>query len=84
MTELNVWLGQQLARDYEVVWLPLNKSLRAFGDLDEENLLRWFQSVEGMRYSLVHDFFAAVDTPDESFPAPLNAESFPVLLRLLA
>ena len=30
----------------------------------------------------MHDFFAAVDTPDESFPAPLNAESFPINLRL--
>lgn len=35
-------------------------------------------------YSRVAAFFAAVDTANESFPAPINAESIPILLRLYA
>ena len=63
-TELNEWLGLVLAEDYEVAWLPLDKNLRAFGDLSEEKLNLWFSQVEGSMYSEVHDFFASVDTPD--------------------
>lgn len=33
-TELNEWLGTAMAQDYEIVWLPLDTNLRAFGDLD--------------------------------------------------
>lgn len=81
-TELNEWLGLVLAEDYDIAWLPLDKNLRAFGDLNVDNLNFWFNQVEGSMYSEVHDFFASVDTPDQSFPAPLNAESFPINLRL--
>ena len=81
-TGLDEWLGMAMAEDFEIVWLPLDKNLRAFGDLNEDHLNLWFNQVEGSSYSEVHDFFAAVDTPDESFPAPLNAESFPINLRL--
>lgn len=63
-TELNEWLGMALAEDYEVAWLPLNKNLRAFGDLKPDNLDIWFRQVEGSAYSDVLDFFASVDTPD--------------------
>ena len=35
MTELNEWLGLALAQDYEIVWLPLDKNLRSYGDLNE-------------------------------------------------
>ena len=34
-TELTEWLGEALAQDYEIVWLPLDKNLRSYGDLDE-------------------------------------------------
>ena len=81
-TELNDWLGMAMAEDYEIVWLPLDKNLRAFGDLNENQLNLWYNQVEGSSYSEVHDFFASVDTALKSFPAPLNAESFPINLRL--
>ena len=38
--------------------------------------------VEKSPYSSVLEFFAAIDTIDESFPAPLNAESLPINTRL--
>ena len=31
--ELNEWLGRTIAQGYDVAWLPLDKNLRAFGDL---------------------------------------------------
>mmetsp|Transcript_47796 Transcript_47796/g.63141 ORF Transcript_47796/g.63141 Transcript_47796/m.63141 type:complete len:470 (+) Transcript_47796:161-1570(+) len=82
MTELNEWLGRALAQDYEMVWLPLNEELRQKTELSEENLMSWFKSVEHSAFSSVLGFFAAVDTHDESFPAPLNAESVPINMRL--
>ena len=33
--ELNEWLGRALGQGYDVVWLPLDKNLRTFGDLDQ-------------------------------------------------
>lgn len=61
MTELNEWLGRALAQDYEIAWLPLDANLRSFGDLDEQNLFKWFKSVEHSPYSAVQEFFAAVE-----------------------
>lgn len=82
-TELNEWLGEALAADYEVAWLPLDKNLRAFGDLNEVALMKFVNDAQGnSKYSSVQNFLSAVDTADESFPAPLNAESFPINLRL--
>ena len=63
-TELNDWLGMALAQDYEIVWLPLNENLRSYGDLDEQAVQNWFHHVEGSKYSDIHAFFAAIDTPD--------------------
>ena len=80
--ELNEWLGLALAQDYEIVWLPLSKNLRSYGDLDESAVSKWFHHVEGSRYSDIHNFFAAIDTSDQGFPAPLNSESFMINLRL--
>lgn len=42
----------------------------------------WFHHVEGSKYSDIHNFFAAIDTSDQGFPAPLNSESFMINLRL--
>lgn len=81
-TELNEWLGMTLAQDYEMVWLPLNPNLRAYGDLDEDRLRNWFTVMRHSKYSDVSAFFAAIDTPDQSFPPPLNSESFMINLRL--
>ncbi len=53
MTELNEWLSRALAQDYEVAWLPLNKDLRAMGDLNDEKLFQWFKQVEHSPYSAV-------------------------------
>ena len=39
--ELNNWLGKMLADDYEIAWLPLNRNLKGFADLDEDKLLNW-------------------------------------------
>ena len=50
-TELNEWLGMRMQEDYEVVWLPMDPNLRGFGDLDEDNLINWFNQVEGSSYS---------------------------------
>lgn len=82
MTELNEWLGRGLAQDYDIVWLPLNKDLRATKNLSEPSLLSWFNLMEHSAHSPVVSFLAAFDTPDESMPAPLNAESLPINLRL--
>ena len=83
MTELNEWLGKALAQDYEMAWLPLSQQLREKADLNEDALFSWFTNVEHSSYSSVMAFFAAVDTADESFPAPLNSESVPINLRLI-
>ena len=32
--EFTEWIDQALEQDYEIVWLPLSKNLRTFGDLD--------------------------------------------------
>lgn len=81
-TELNDWLAMALEEDYEIAWLPLDQNLRTFGDLNQDHLDKWFELVHGSPYSSIHNLFAAVDTPDQSFPAPLNAESVVVNLRL--
>ena len=80
--ELNEWLSLHFEQGYEVAWLPLDRNLRAFSELNEDGVKSWFSHVNHSPYSNVHRFLAAVDTPDESFPAPLNAESFPINLRL--
>ena len=41
-TGLDEWLGMAMAEDFEVVWLPLDKKLRTFGDLNENQLNLWF------------------------------------------
>jgi hypothetical protein len=69
-------------QDFEVAWLPLNKKIRSFIDLDEKKLRNWVNHMLDSPYSRIADFFATIDTPDESFPAPLNSEAFPILLRL--
>ena len=50
---------------------------------DLNYLFDWFEEVQGREYSFTKDFFAAIDTPYHSFPAPFNAEAVPVYLRLL-
>ena len=32
---LSEWIDEHLEQDYEIVWLPLAKNLRTFGDLNE-------------------------------------------------
>lgn len=81
-TELNDWLSEAASQDYEIVWLPLDEDIRARETHDEERLNNWFKEVQGSRYSSLSSFFAAVDTPDESFPAPFNSESLPINVRL--
>ena len=81
-TELNEWLNMAVQDDFEVAWLPLNKNLRSYGDFDHDKLDLWIKEHLNLPYSRVAAFFAAVDTPDESFPAPINAESIPIILRL--
>jgi len=71
-----------LEQDFEIAWLPLNKNMRSYTEMDDEKLKNWAQHMMDSPYSRVADFFASIDTPDESFPAPLNAEAFPILLRL--
>lgn len=83
-TELSEWLSYAFSSDYDLAWLPLNKKLRAHSELDQSALENWLLRVEGSPYSRVQRFFAAIDTPDESFPPPLNAEIYPILLRLYA
>jgi len=63
-TELNEWLGKALAQDYEIAWLPLDKNLRSFGDLDEAAVSKWFHHIKKSKYSDIHAFFAAIDTAD--------------------
>jgi len=46
-TELNEWLGKALAQDFEIAWLPLDKNLRGYGDLDEDKLTNWLRHVKG-------------------------------------
>ena len=43
ITELNDWLEMTQNQDYEIVWLPLDTNLRAFGDLDETKLQNWIK-----------------------------------------
>ena len=82
LLELSDWLDTAMEYDYEVAWLPLNQNLRTFGDLNYENLARWIETVKDGTYSHVHHFFASIDTANESFPAPLNSESFGINMRL--
>ena len=82
LLELGDWLDEAMEYDYEVAWLPLNKNLRTFGDLNYENLAQWIETVKNGTYSHVHHFFASIDTADQSFPAPLNSESFGINMRL--
>lgn len=70
--------------DFEVAWLPLNKKLRSYSEFDSDKLNLWFKQHKNAPYSRVAAFFAAVDTENQSFPAPINAESVPVILRLYA
>ena len=82
LLELGDWLDEAMEYDYEVAWLPLNKNLRTFGDLNYENLAQWIETVRNGTYSHVHHFFASIDTAEQSFPAPLNSESFGINMRL--
>ena len=63
-TELYEWLGEALAQDYEIAWLPLDKNLRSYGELDEQAVRNWFHHIRNSKYSDIQAFFAAIDTPD--------------------
>lgn len=79
-TELQEWLAKAEEADYEVSWLRLKRDRE--NDLNLSNLINWFLRVEGSPYSMVREFFASVDHPEESFPPPFNTESFPINLRI--
>ena len=66
----------------DVAWLPLDPKLRSSDAFDQDKLMQWFATVEGSRYSFAKEFFAAIDTPDYSYPAPFNSQSIPVQMRL--
>ena len=67
-----------------MAWLPLNPKVRAMHDFDTDKLMDWFDSVQGSDYSFAKEFFAAVDSADEGFPAPFNSEQIPIMGRLIA
>jgi hypothetical protein len=79
-TPLKEWLSKAEEAEFEVSWLRLSREYELNFDLP--NLINWFMRVEGSHYSMVREFFAAVDSPDESFPPPFNTESVPINLRL--
>lgn len=45
-------------------------------------MIQWFKQVQHSPHNSVMSFFAAFDTPDQSMPAPFNAQSLPINLRL--
>ena len=66
----------------DVAYLPLDPKIRKSASFDQDKLMDWFASVEGSHYSFAKEFFAAIDTPDFSYPAPLNSQAIPVQMRL--
>ena len=70
-TELEEWLWRAEEADYEISWLPLNRSYQK--DLNLSNMINWFLRIEGSPYSMVREFFASVDHASESFPPPFNS-----------
>ena len=42
---LSEWIDEHLEQDYEIVWLPLAKNLRTFGELNEYNLENWLRHI---------------------------------------
>ena len=66
----------------ETVWLPLDPKLQDSKAFDVEKLSEWFHSIEDSDYSFVKEFFAGVDSANQSFTMPFNEAALPVFLRL--
>ena len=69
--------------DSEVVWLPLKPDIRKESYYSPNALVEWISSLEGVKYSFVKEFFAAMDSSTYGWPTPFNEQSAPIILRLL-
>lgn len=84
MNTIEDWLEVQERLGAEVVWLPLDPEIRKESYYNPKNMIDWISSLEsGAKYSYVKEFFAAIDDVKDGWPAPLNDQSAPILLRLL-
>lgn len=80
-TRLSEWLDFARNAGYDLAWLPLDPALRYKKAWSPEKVISWFETVEKSAYSFVQEFMAAIDTADESYPGPFNAEYVPMMMR---
>lgn len=78
---MNEWLDFAREAGYDLSWLPLDPNLRYKKAWNVKKLENWFETVENSAYSFVKEFMAAIDTADESYPGPFNAEYVPMMMR---
>jgi hypothetical protein len=84
---LHEYLDDAYAAAFDLGWLNLHEDLRntsATGGTaawDEAKFHEWYPTLENSTYSQVKEYFAAIDTVDDSYPAPLTSESVPIFLR---
>jgi len=64
---------------FEVAWLPLHPDERA--KLNPNRLALFFNENEGLPYDFASMYFAAIDTVEDNYAAPINADFVPMLLR---
>ena len=80
-TRLSEWLDFARNAGYDLAWLPLDPAMKYKKSWDPKKLVTFFESVEHSAYSFVQEFMAAIDTADEAYPAPFNAEYVPSMMR---
>lgn len=64
---------------FEVSWLPLHPDQRK--KLNPNRLALFFNENEGVPYDFASMYFAAIDTVEDNYASPINADSVPMLLR---
>jgi len=66
------WMKYAEDAGYCVTWMPLKQEYRDM--FNEEAVIEWFNSVEGMPYGFETFLFGWIDTPDASYPPVMDPE----------
>ena len=82
-TPIDTWLDMARSADYHVVHLPLSRTNQDKIKQREQELKKWFSSVEGNPYGINNFIFGWLDTPQQNFPHPLSSEFLTIAMSLI-
>jgi hypothetical protein len=75
------WINQANAENWLVALLRLSPENQAI--FNETAAIEFFYENEGLPYGFHNFLFGWIDTPDDNFPPPVNAQIFPMIFQMM-